>query len=88
VDLAREVLEEAVQLLEIAVGDRQELRRVGVTRLGLPDGPDLELKLVAKALDAPCNPHQVATVELPCKEVRVPEHACRERSGPVPELEC
>ena len=32
VDLAREVLEEAVELLDVAVGDRQERGRVGRLR--------------------------------------------------------
>ena len=34
VDLAREVLEEAFELVEVAVGDRQEARRVGLGALG------------------------------------------------------
>ena len=49
VDLAREVLEEAVELLEVAVGHGQEVGGVGA--LGAPDRAQLDLQLVAEALD-------------------------------------
>ena len=51
VDLAREVLEEAVQLVEVAVGGRQERGRVG--RLGAPDRLQLDLELVRKRSTRP-----------------------------------
>ena len=42
VDLAGEVLQEAVELVEVAVGDGQEVGRVG-RALGAADGPQLHL---------------------------------------------
>ena len=57
-DLAREVLEEAVELVEVAVGHGQERRRVGVVRAG--DRAQLELQLLAEALDAARDAHEVA----------------------------
>ena len=50
VDLAREVLQEAVELLDVAVGHGEELRRIG---LGGADRPQVHLELIPKALDAP-----------------------------------
>ena len=60
-DLAREVLEEAVELLHVAVGDGQELGRVG--GLGALDLLDVDLQLVAEALDAPAHAHELAALE-------------------------
>ena len=66
VDLAREVLEEAVELVEVAVGGRQERRRVG--RLGAPDRAQLDLELVAEALDAAADGDQVAASNWPARK--------------------
>ena len=55
VHLAREVLEEAVELVQVAVGDRQEGGRVGAprrARIAL----QLDLQLVPEALDPPAAP--------------------------------
>jgi hypothetical protein len=73
VDLAREVLEEAVELVEIAVGDRQERRRVG--RFRALDRAQLDLQLVPEALDPPGHAHEIAALEAPGEQIRVPEHA-------------
>ena len=72
VDLAREVLEEAVELVEVAVGGRQELCRVRAV-LGAPDRLQLDLELVPEALDPAAHGHQVAALELAGEEVRVAE---------------
>ena len=85
VHLAREVLQEAVELLDVAVGDRQELGRV---RLGRLDRLHLDLKLVAEALDAPGHRHEVAALELARQEVRVAERAPRDGARPVAQLDC
>ena len=79
VDLAREVLEEAVELVEVAVGDGQERGRVGV--LGALDRADLDLELVAEALHAPLHAHEVAAVEAAAEQVGVAEHARRQRAS-------
>ena len=72
---AGEVLEEAVQLLHVAVGDGQEVGGVGGAGLGTPDRAQLDLKLVAEALGTPGDLHQVAPLELPAEEVGVAERA-------------
>jgi hypothetical protein len=73
VDLTGQVLEEAVELLQVAVGGGQERRRVG--RLGAPDRVELDLELVAEALDPPGDLHQVPALELAGEEVGVAEGA-------------
>ena len=84
VHLAREVLEEAVELPDVAVGDRQELGRVRVGRL---DRLHLDLKLVAEALDPPGHGHEIAALELARQEVRVAERAPRDGARPVAQLD-
>ena len=85
VDLAREVLEEAVELVDVAVGDRQELRRVG--GLGALDLLDVDLQLVAEALHAPAHAHELAAVEAPGEDVGVLERATGQRAAAVAQLE-
>ena len=85
VDLAREVLEEAVELVEVAVGDRQERRRVGA--VGALDRAHVDLQLVAEALDAALHAHEVAALEAAPEQVGVAEHARRHRAGAVAQLE-
>src|SRR3954454_20503084 len=46
VDLAPEVLQEAVELVEVPVGRRQELRRIDIRRVHLPYLLQLRLELV------------------------------------------
>ena len=85
VDLAREVLEEAVELVEVAVGDGEERGGVGVRR---PlDRPHLDLQRVAEALHAALHAHEVAAVEAAAEQVRVAEHARGERARAVAQLE-
>ena len=85
VDLTREVLEEAVEFVEVAVGDGEELGRVCV--LGPRHGAQLGHHLVAKALHAPARVHEVAALEPAREEVGVAEGAGRDRAGPIAELE-
>ena len=84
-DLAREVLEEAVELVEVAVGDGQERRRVG--RLGARDLAHLDLQLVAEPLHAPAHAHEVAALEAPGEHVGVAERARLDRAAAVAQLE-
>src|SRR4051812_41084652 len=70
VDLAREVLEEAVELLDVPVRAREEVRRVALRLGGAPDVGDVDLELVAKPLDPPAHTHQVAAIEPTREEVR------------------
>ena len=81
IDLAREVLEEAVELLEITVGAREEARR-GLRPLGSPsarasDVPDLDHELVTKPLDAAADADELAALEPPGEHVGVAERAGR-----------
>ncbi len=86
VDLAGEVLEEAVELVEVAVGHRQELGGVR-GRLGAPDRLEVHLELVPEALDPAPDGHEVAALELGREEVRVAERAAGDRTGPVAQLD-
>src|SRR5919106_674235 len=81
------VLEEAVELVEIAVRDGQELGGVGGAGIGAPDRAELDLELVAEALDAPRRPDQVTALELAGEEVGVAEGACGDRARPVAKLD-
>ena len=84
-DLAREVLEEAVELLHVAVGDGQELGRVG--GLGALDLLDVDLQLVAELLHAPAHAHELAALEAAGEDVGVLERAAGERAAAIAELE-
>jgi hypothetical protein len=75
----------AVELIQVPVGDRQERGRVGRLRLG--DRADLELELVAEALDAARDAHEVALLEAAGEHVGVAERAAGDRSRAVAELE-
>ena len=78
VHLAGEVLEEALELVEVAVGDGEEGRRVG--RLGAPDVAHVDLELVAEALDPPAHLHEVAALEAPGQQIGVAERARGQRA--------
>ncbi len=84
-DLAREVLEEPVELVDVAVGDGQE--RGGIHLLSARDRTHLDLQLVAEALDATGDAHEVAALEAAGEDVRVPERAGLDRARPVAQLE-
>jgi hypothetical protein len=71
VDLAGEMLQEAVELVEIAVGDGQECGRIGGRRLVPRDRPQLDLELVAEAFDAARAAHQIPAVKAPGERVSV-----------------
>ena len=75
VDLAGEVLEEAFELVAVAVGGGQEAGGVGVLALGALDRAQLDLQLVAKALHAPAHAHELAALEAPGEHVGVAERA-------------
>ncbi|MEA2126825.1 MAG: hypothetical protein QOI80_3607 [Solirubrobacteraceae bacterium] len=77
-DLADEVLEEPVELVEVAVGDRQERRRIGIR--GAPDLEHVQRQRVAEALDARTHAHDVAALEAPRRDVGVAEDPRRHRA--------
>jgi hypothetical protein len=84
---AGEVLEEPVQLVEVPVGDRQERRRVGLAGRRARHRAQVELQLLAEALDAPRDAHEVSPVEAGRRDVGVPEHARRDRARAVAQLQ-
>ena len=87
VDLARKVLEEAVELVEVAVGDRQEGRRIGLARRRATDRAQLDLQLVAEALDAAGDAHEVAAIEAAREHVGVAKGATLHGAGAVAQLD-
>src|SRR5215210_6151840 len=87
VHLPCQVLEEAVELLHVAVGHRQELGRIARLLARTPDRLQRHLKLVAKALDTPAHAHEVAALELPGEEVGVPERAAGDRARAVAQFD-
>ena len=80
------MLEEAVELVEVAVGDGQEGGRVG-RAVGPGDRRHVDLQLVAEALDPPVHPHEVAALEAPGEHVGVAEGARRDGAGAVAQLQ-
>ena len=85
VDLAREMLEEAVQLVEIAVGRGQELGRVELVRWRRTlDLDDLDHELVAEALDAAGDVDEVPALEATGERIGVLERARGHRPAPIP----
>ncbi len=87
VDLAREVLEEAFELVAVAVGGGQEAGRVGRLANRALDRSKLDLQLVAKALHAPAHAHELAALEAPGEQVGLTEGARHDRAGAVAQLE-
>ena len=87
VHLAREVLEEAVELLHVAVRDRQELGGSLASSARALDRLQRHLELVAEALDAPAHGHEVAALELPREEVGVAKCAARDGARAVAQLD-
>jgi hypothetical protein len=85
VHLARQVLEEAVELVDVAVRDRQELR--GISGVGPCDVEHLDLQLVAEALHAPAHADELAAVEAAGQDVGVLERAAGQRAGAIAQLE-
>src|SRR3954469_3806712 len=66
--LARQVLEESIELFDVEIRDRQERRGVGVAGLRLADRLHVELQFVAKTLRPPGHPDQIAALELTGQE--------------------
>ena len=89
IDLAREVLEEAFELVEVAVGGGQEARRVGIGLLVARAGnrAQLDLELVAEALNPPAHAHELAALEAPGEHVGVAEGARDDRARAVAQLD-
>ena len=87
VDLAGEVLEEAFELVEVAVGGGEELRRVGGCLIGARDRIEVDLELVAEATDAAAHAHELAALEAPGEHVGVAEGAGADRAGAVAQLD-
>ena len=81
------MLEEAVELVEIAVGDGQELGGVGAAGIGAADRAQLHLELVPEALHPTGRRDQVAALELAGQEVGVAERARLDRARAVAQLD-
>ncbi len=79
------MLEEAVELVEVAVGDGQE--RGGIGLVGLGDLANLELELVAEALDPSDHLHEVAALEAAGQQIGVAEGAGLDRARVVAQLD-
>ena len=86
-DLAHEMLEEALQLVEVAIGDGQEVRRIGLAVGDAGDRRQLDLQLVAEALNAPAHPHKVAALEAPGEHVGIAKRPPGDRAGAIAQLE-
>src|SRR5437763_16741037 len=87
VHLARKVLEESLELIEIPVRGRQEPRRIDLLGRHARDVDYLEHQLIAEALHLPADPDQIASFEAPCQHVGISERAGRNRPAGVPKLE-
>src|SRR5439155_25752922 len=87
VDLAAEVLEEAVELVEIAEGDRQEVGGVDAGGVGARDRSELGRQLVTEALDPARHLNQIAALELPGEIVGVAESTRRNGAAAVAQLD-
>ena len=85
-DLGCEELEESLQLVGVAPERWRELHRVGVLRE--LDRPHVELKVVAKALDATEHPYGVALREPSVEQVDVLPDTALDPPALVHELEC
>ena len=87
VHLAGKVLEEARQLLVVAVRARQVGGRVNRLRVESADVVDLGHQLAAEALDPARHPDRVAPLEARGEPIDVAEGARGDRAGPVPQLQ-
>ena len=87
VDLAAQVLEEALELLDRAVGGGKELG--GVERPGLEPAHVVELRrqLAPEALELAAGEHRVATLEAQPDPIGLAEDASRKRAGAVAQLQ-
>ena len=88
VDLAGEVLQKAVELVEVAVRRRQEAGGIDVRRrLRTGDLRDLDHELVAEPLDDPDHLADVTALELAPERVGVLKCASRDAAGLVAQFE-
>ena len=87
VHLAGQVLEEAGQLLGVAIGGGQELGRVDLIALERADVVDLGDQLAAEALDLARDADRVALLEAGGQAVDVPEGAGGDRARAIPQLQ-
>jgi len=87
VDLAREVLEESLELVDGPVGGGQELRGIEAARLEALDVLELGDHLPAKPLHPPAHAYRVTALEAKANTVGLTEDASRQRPRAVPELD-
>ena len=81
------MLEEALQLVEVAVGGGQEAGRIRLGSLGAGDRAQGDLQLIAEALDAALHAHEVPALEAPGEQIGVAEGAREDRAGAVAQLD-
>jgi hypothetical protein len=87
VDLAREVLEKALQLLHGAVCGRQELGRLVLVAFQSPHVVELGLKVAAKSLRAPADPNRVSRLKPGPHPIDLTKHPRRDRARAVAQLQ-
>src|SRR4051794_35323936 len=81
------MLEEAFEFLGVAVGGRQELRRVQLIAPDRLDVVDLGDELAAEALDLAGYADRIAPLEARRQAVHLAEGPCGDRPAAVPELQ-
>jgi hypothetical protein len=87
VDLARQVLEKALQLLAVAVGGGEKLLGVGLLRLEPPHVVELQSQLAPKALGAAPNLDWIAALESRADSVGLAEHPRPDRAAAIAQLQ-
>jgi hypothetical protein len=89
VDLAGQMLEKAIQLIEIAVRAGQEARWIDFRRFHVDAHgiAHLNHELVAKALDAALNTNEITSLKTSTKDIGLPKGARNYRAGPVAQLD-
>jgi proteasome assembly chaperone (PAC2) family protein len=83
--LTCEVLEEPLQLIEIAVRRRQELLRIHA--LGPHELLHIDLECVAEPLDPSTNPHRIARRKPRRHRIGIAKHPAGDRAGAITELQ-
>ena len=77
------MLQKAFELVEITVGDRQKEGGIRLGALRASDRANVDLELLAKALDASAHLHQLAPLEAPGEHVGFTEGTSQDRPGVV-----
>src|ERR1019366_2252334 len=86
--LAGEMLEEAFELVAVAVGRRQEPARVAdLGGIDARDRADLDLELLPEARHAALHLHDVPALEAPREHIGVAKGAREDRAGAVTQLD-